>query len=102
LQNVVTPRATSDNRLIAATLEKNWEAALRRVRDCEARLEATMARSTPAPAMPDLSAIAEDLEAAWRNANVTMRCRQQLMRALVNEITVDIDEQAREIVLIIH
>ena len=31
-----------------------------------------------------------------------MRCRQQLVRALVNEITVDIDEQAREIVLIIH
>jgi hypothetical protein len=26
-----------DNRLIAAQLEKNWEAALRRVRDLEAR-----------------------------------------------------------------
>jgi hypothetical protein len=31
-----------------------------------------------------------------------MRSRQQLARALVNEIIVDIDEQAREIVLIIH
>jgi excisionase family DNA binding protein len=31
-----------------------------------------------------------------------MRCRQQLVRALVNEIIVDIDEAAREIVLIIH
>jgi len=90
-----------DNRLIAASLEKNWEAALRRVRDCEARLDATIT-STPAPAIPDLTGIAADLEAAWKNPNVTMRSRQQLVRALINEIIVDIDEQAGEIVLIIH
>ena len=90
-----------DNRLIAASLEKNWEAALRRVRDCEARLDATI-NSTPAPAIPDLTGIAADLEAAWKNPSVTMRSRQQLVRTLINEIIVDIDEQAREIVLIIH
>jgi hypothetical protein len=90
-----------DNRLIAASLEKNWEAALRRVRDCEARLDATIT-SIPAPAIPDLTGIAADLEAAWKNPNVTMRSRQQLVRALINEIIVDIDEQAGEIVLVIH
>jgi hypothetical protein len=90
-----------DNRLIAATLEKNWETALRRVRDCEAHLDVTTT-SAPTSAMHDLNAIAEDLEAAWKNTRVTMRCRQQLVRALVNEIIVDIDEPAREIVLIIH
>jgi hypothetical protein len=90
-----------DNRLIAATLEKNWEAALRRVRDCEGRLEQTT-DSTPTPVLPDLNAIAKDLEAAWKNANVSMRCRQQLVRALVNEVVVDIDGATREIVLIIH
>ena len=58
--------------------------------------------ASPALALPDLNAIAEDLEAAWKSTNVTMRCRQQLVRALVNEIVVDIDEAAREIVLIIH
>ena len=90
-----------DNRLIAATLEKNWETALRRVRDCEARLDVTTT-SAPMSAMPDLNAIAEDLEAAWKHPRVTMRCRQQLVRALVNEIIVDIDKEAQEIVLIIH
>jgi excisionase family DNA binding protein len=90
-----------DNRLIAATLEKNWETALRRVSDCEGRLDPTTA-SAPTTATPDLRAIAEDLEAAWKNTSVSMRCRQQLVRALVNEITVDIDRPAREIVLIIH
>jgi hypothetical protein len=83
------------------TLEKNWETALRRVRDCESRLDPTMT-SAPMPTMPDLTGIAEDLEAAWKNASVTMRCRQQLVRALVNDIIVEIDEPTGEIVLIIH
>jgi DNA invertase Pin-like site-specific DNA recombinase len=90
-----------ENRLIAATLEKNWEAALRRVRDCETRLDATTTCAAT-PAIPELTGIAEDLEAAWKNPSVTMRSRQQLARALVNDIIVDIDEPAREIVLIIH
>jgi hypothetical protein len=90
-----------DNRLIASTLEKNWETALRRVRDCEARLDATTP-SVPAAPIPDLTGIAEDLEAAWKNVSVSMRSRQQLTRALVNDISVDVDEPAREIVLIIH
>ncbi len=92
------PRQPADRRHAG---EENWEAALRRVRDCEARLD-PVTMSAPTPAIPDLTGIAEDLEAAWKNTNVTMRCRQQLVRALVNEIIVDIAEPAREIVLIIH
>src|SRR4030088_846332 len=90
-----------DNRLIAERLEKNWEATLRRVQECEAGLD--MARAEKAMiAKPDFAALAEDLEAAWKSPRVTMRTRQQLMRTLVNEITADIDEAAREIVLTIH
>ena len=33
-----------DNRLIAAQLEKSWEAALRRVQACQARLDAVRMR----------------------------------------------------------
>jgi DNA invertase Pin-like site-specific DNA recombinase len=89
------------NRLIAATLEKNWEAALRRVQDCELRVEATTASHAAMP-KPDFTGIAEDLESAWKTPSVTMRTRQQLLRTLVNEITAHLDEEAREIVLIIH
>ena len=90
-----------DNRLIAATLEKSWEAALRRVQDCELRLDTATASHAEAP-KPDFAGIAEDLEAAWKTPSVTMRTRQQLLRTLVNEITADLDEEAREIVLTIH
>lgn len=90
-----------DNRLIAATLEKSWEAALRRVQDCELRLDTAAASQAAAP-KPDFAGIAEDLEAGWKTPSVTMRTRQQLLRTLVNEITADLDEEAREIVLTIR
>ena len=90
-----------DNRLIAAQLETGWEATLRRVQECESRLDAARAPKVT-PAKPDFAGLAEDLDAAWKTPHVTMRTRQQLLRALVNDITVDIDEAAREIVLTIH
>ncbi len=90
-----------DNRLIAAQLEKSWEAALRRVEACEARLDAVR---TPAPAAttPNFAGLADDLHAAWNAPGVTMRARQRLLRALVTDIIADIDEQAREVIVTIH
>jgi len=90
-----------DNRLIAAQLENSWEAALRRVETCEARLEAVR---TPEPAAtpPDFTGLAGDLETAWSAPGVTMRTRQQLLRVLVTDIIADVDDTTREVVLTIH
>jgi excisionase family DNA binding protein len=87
--------------LIAAQLEKSWEAALRRVAACEARLEA-MRIPDPTAVMPDFTGLADDLQAAWNTPSVTMRARQRLLRALVTDIIADVDEAAREVVLTIH
>ena len=91
-----------DNRLIAAQLEKSWETALRRVEACQARLEPetqAMARSADAA---DFVGLAQDLETAWTSPHVTMRARQQLLRALVVDIIADVDEAARDVILTIH
>lgn len=90
-----------DNRLIAAQLEKHWEAALRRVEACRSRLAAL---DTPAPVtpMPDFDGLAADLANAWSAPGVTTRARQQLIRALVADIIADVDEATREVVLTIH
>jgi hypothetical protein len=69
-----------DNRLIAAQLEKSWEATLLRVQACEVRLAALETPSATAP-IPDFVGLADDLEAAWNAPGVTMRSRQQLLRA---------------------
>jgi excisionase family DNA binding protein len=90
-----------DNRLIAAQLEKNWEIALRRVRDLEARQSA----GTPSTIEVDPSAfanMAENLSAAWNAPDVTMRARQQLLRTLITDIIADVDDMARDVVLTIH
>jgi excisionase family DNA binding protein len=89
-----------DNRLIAAQLEKSWEAALRRVEDCEARLETQRAPDTATT--PDFAGLAGDLEAAWNAPGTSMRTRQRLVRALITDIVADVDEEAREVVLVIH
>jgi len=90
-----------DNRLIAAQLEKNWETSLRRVGEYEARLQNIEISNLTTP-KPDFTGLAEDLDAAWSSSSVTMRTRQHLVRALINDITVNLDEADCEIVLTIH
>lgn len=89
-----------DNRLIAAQLEKAWEAALQRVLSCEQRLNAVEQKQVATK--PDLSGLAQDLAGAWNAPGVTMRSRQQLLRALITDIVADVDDAAREVVLTIH
>ena len=91
-----------ENRLIAAQLEKSWEGALRRVQQCQMRLDAICATASDRLAAPDFTGLAEDLEAAWNAPGVTMRARQQLVRALIADIVADVDEKGREIILTIH
>ena len=90
-----------DNRLIAAQLERSWEAALRRVEACRARLDA--ACSPPAARdASGLAGLADDLTSAWNAPSTTTRTRQRLVRALIQDITADVDEATREVVLVIH
>jgi excisionase family DNA binding protein len=90
-----------DNRLIAAQLEKNWETALRRVNDCQARLDAGKTLEPSADA-PDFMGLASDLAVAWNAPGTTMRTRQRLARALIKDIVADVDDEVREVVLTIH
>src|SRR6266508_1022899 len=90
-----------DNRLITAQLEKNWETALRRVRDLEERRP--IAKQAEIEVDPKAFAnLAENLSEAWNALGVTMRARQQLLRSLIVDIIVDVDEKAREVLLTIH
>ena len=91
-----------ENRLIAAQLEKSWESTLRRVEACQARVDAMSASAQESTAAPDFTGLAEDLEAAWNAPGVTMRARQQLVRALITDIVADVDEKGCEIILTIH
>lgn len=90
-----------DNRLIAAQLEKNWETALRRVRDLEAR-QSGQDSSTIEVDPLTFANLADNLSAAWNAPDVTMRARQHLLRTPIADIVVDVEDAVREVVLTIH
>ena len=90
-----------DNRLIAAQLEKAWETALQRVERCRDQLE-RMQTPDVDDVHPDFTGLADDLSAAWKAPQTTMRTRQRMVRALITEIVANVDETSREVTLVIH
>src|SRR5262249_43563619 len=80
-----------DNRLVAAELEARWNAAIVRLRECEVRIRTNAQQTANEP--PDaesLLTLAADLRTAWNAPSTTMRTKQRLVRALVEEIVVDV------------
>lgn len=90
------------NRLVAADLEARWNAALTRLRDCEARLDIARAAPSSAPDRAGLLSLAVDLQSAWNAATTAMSAKQRLVRALIREIVVDVEDATREVILVIH
>jgi DNA invertase Pin-like site-specific DNA recombinase len=95
-------RVDPDNRLVASELETRWNASMARLKECEARLLAST-ESKPARAdLESLVSLARDLESLWKSPSTEMRTKQRLVRALIEEIVVDVDDEKREIMLVIH
>jgi len=91
-----------DNRLVAAELEVRWNVALGRLRECETRLLDSSAAPLPTVDRQSLLSLAGDLESVWNSASADMRTKQRLVRALIEEIVVDVDDASNEIILVIH
>jgi DNA invertase Pin-like site-specific DNA recombinase len=93
-----------ENRLIAAELEARWNSALQHAHDVRDRLDA-FDRDVTTPVIPDravLLSLAQDLPAVWYAPTTEMRLKQRIIRVVIQEIVVDVDEPARTIVLVIH
>jgi excisionase family DNA binding protein len=93
-----------EQRLVAAELEARWNAALQKVRDLEKKLQ-TLASDPQAVSIPSkevLLSLAQDLPAVWNAPSTDMRLKQRIVRILIREIVVDIDEEKHEIVLLLH
>ena len=84
-----------DNRLIAATLEREWEAALRAVESAEFALEAARER-LPEDLPPSyFTNLGASLERVWDAPETTHRDRKRLLACLVEEVTLQVDGEGR-------
>jgi DNA invertase Pin-like site-specific DNA recombinase len=91
-----------DNRLVAAELEAKWNAALNRLQECEAKTNEQRKAIVPKTNREALLDLANDLSAVWNTPTTDRRTKQRLIRALIEEIVVDVDDSKRELVLVIH
>jgi len=93
-----------DNRLVASELEARWNAALQRTRELERTLEgARVAESrVNAPDRVTLMALAANLEEVWNAPSTDMKLKQRIVRILLHEIVVDVDEERSELKLVFH
>jgi DNA invertase Pin-like site-specific DNA recombinase len=93
-----------ENRLVAAELEARWNRALAHVGEIESRIAAhDAATPQPSPVMgKDIAALAGDLRAVWSAPTTDARLKKRIVRTVVQEVVADIDDEASEIVLLIH
>lgn len=92
-----------EHRLVAATLEQRWNAALERVAALEQRVAHLAAAPVP-PAPPDramLLALAQEFPALWAHPDTDRRTKKHLVRLLIEEIVASVPND-RDIELLIH
>jgi len=91
-------------RLVARELESRWNAALERVAQLQERLatlQASLAQRRPVD-QAALLALAQDLPAVWNAPSTNTRTKQRILRILILEVVIDLDDAADEVVLTIH
>ena len=93
-----------EQRLVAGELEARWNTALQKTKELESKLQHfdEESQSAPAPNKEVLLSLAQDLPAIWNSPSTDMRLKQRIVRILIREIIADVEENSREVVLLIH
>ncbi|RWL93369.1 recombinase family protein, partial [Mesorhizobium sp.] len=96
--------ADPENRLVAAELETRWNRALAHVGEIEGKIAThDTARAKPSPVLTmDLGALAANLHIVWAAPTTDARLKKRIARTVIQEVIADIDDEASEIVLLIH
>jgi DNA invertase Pin-like site-specific DNA recombinase len=94
----------AQNRLVAEELEARWNAALVRVSELESRIETERASKRPQAiaSREDFLHLADDLVTIWNDPDTDVRFKKRIMRTVIHEMLVDLDDSASEVVLTIH
>jgi DNA invertase Pin-like site-specific DNA recombinase len=96
--------ADPENRLVAEELERRWNQALDQVMQLERRIadETACRHSAAPPTAEEFLDLAADLQTIWDAPETDVRLKKRMLRTLVREIIVDLDEPAGQIQLVLH
>lgn len=89
-----------DNRLVARGLEDEWEKCLGKLRAAEAQLiarEHQHPRALTEQERSTLQALGSDLQRVWGASTTTDRDRKELLRALVEDVTINVDRDEHQV-----
>lgn len=93
------------NRLVAATLERQWEEALERERALKEEYDRYCGQALPQLNVDDearITALASDIPALWHSATTTNADRKVIVRCLVERVVVTVDRQSEHTAATIH
>ena len=92
-----------DNRLVAGELERRWNETLLAVRQLEDQVEALQNQKQPAPSDAErerLLQLGADLELAWSHPAATTATRKRIVRAVLHELVVRLEDG--HVALVLH
>lgn len=92
------------NRLVAESLEQRWNDRLNVKGEIERRITALETKTVEISEQDRQSIIilGEDLPAIWNSQNCDLTIKKKIIRCLIKEIVVDIDEENERLNFIIH
>jgi hypothetical protein len=99
--NTVEP----ENRLVARTLEAQWEAALAAAEQLKQeyeRYKSKQPRQLDAQAQAQLLAAAQDIRGLWRADTTPVTARKQIIRLLVDQVVVTVENNTEKVQLEVH
>jgi DNA invertase Pin-like site-specific DNA recombinase len=85
-----------DNRLVARGLEAEWESALRELKAAEAELanrEHSRPRRLSGEERDSILSLGQDLKGVWSAPSTNDRDRKELMRTLLEEVTLSVERE---------
>lgn len=94
-----------ENRLVARTLETQWELCLSKLKDAEKELERRQ-RQSPKSLTPDqrtsIRNLSEDLKRVWQAPTTTHRDRKELLQMLLEEVNIAVKREESKAHLILR
>ena len=94
-----------ENRLVAQELESRWNVALAQQKNLEGRLRELEA-DTQIEVSPEdrqrLLAMGRDLESTWNHPRASVELKKRILRTVLDEIVVDVDNESRRVILQLH